>query len=76
MKLKLKEDDVIIMFTDGLTEARRDGDFFGEQRVRDFVKKNKHLSLNQLLRGLIKEANNFAQKKLSDDVLIVGIKKL
>ena len=76
MKLKLKEDDVIIMFTDGLTEARRDGDFFGEQRVRNYVKKNKHLSLNQLLSGLIKEANNFAQKKLSDDILIVGIKKL
>ena len=76
MKLKLKEDDVIIMFTDGLSEARRDGDFFGEQRVRDFVKKNKHLSLNQLLSGLIKEANNFAQKKLNDDILIVGIKKL
>ncbi|HDZ86328.1 MAG TPA: hypothetical protein ENH57_01415, partial [Actinobacteria bacterium] len=76
LKLKLKEDDVIIMFTDGLTEARCDGDFFGEQRVRDFVKKNKHLSLKQLLSGLIKEANNFAQKKLNDDILIVGIKKL
>ena len=76
MELKFKKDDVFIMFTDGLTEARYNGKFFGEKRVREYIKKNNHLSLNQLLKGLIKEARDFTQDNLGDDILIVGIKKL
>ena len=73
--IKLNKGDLMLFFTDGLVEARYNGNLFGEERVRRFVKKNKHLSLNMLIKGLVAEAEKFSHNNLTDDVLVLGIKK-
>jgi len=73
--IKLHKGDLILMYTDGIVEARRQKELFGEERVRQFVKGNRALSLNNLLKSLVKEARTFSQDNLRDDILIVGIKK-
>jgi PAS domain S-box-containing protein len=75
VKIKLEKKDVIVMYTDGLTEARSNGKLFGEEGVRRFILKNNHLNLTKLLKGLVKEARDFSNNNLRDDVLIIGIKK-
>ncbi|HZD59854.1 MAG TPA: GAF domain-containing protein, partial [Anaerolineae bacterium] len=37
-KTTLKKDDVLIAYTDGIIEARNDGDLYGEQRFTKFIK--------------------------------------
>ncbi len=74
-EVRLQEGDLFIMFTDGLTEARYKKELFGEERVRKYIKKNKGLTLNKLVKGLVKEATDFAHGRLPDDFLIVAMKK-
>lgn len=74
-KIKLKKGDTLIMYTDGLIESRFKGDLFGEERARKFIKKNSSLSLLKLIHGLVQNARNFSQNKLTDDILVIGIRK-
>ncbi len=74
-EVKLEKDDLFVMFTDGLTEARYKGELFGEERARKYIKKNKGLTLNKLVKGLVKEATDFAHGKLPDDFLIIAMKR-
>ena len=73
--LKLQKDDLLLIYTDGIVEARRQKELFGEARIAAFTRKNKHLSLEDLLKNLVEEAKQFSQNTLRDDILVVGIKK-
>jgi len=73
--LEIKDDELLIMYTDGLTEVRKENDEFGKERVGEFVKNNKDLSLDQLLEDLIEEARRFSNDNLTDDILVVGLRK-
>jgi len=73
--LTLKPHDLLLIYTDGIVEARRQKELFGEERVAAFVKNNKHLALEALLKNLVEEARIFSQNTLRDDILVVGIKK-
>lgn len=73
--IKLNEGDLLLTYTDGLVEVRQEGELFGEERVRGFIKKNQDLSLEAHLEGLVEEARKFSGDNLTDDVLILGIKK-
>jgi PAS domain S-box-containing protein len=75
MEVRFKAEDTLIMCTDGLTEARYKGALFGEEGLRRFVRKNRHLPLKELIRGLVEEARAFAEGNLTDDVLVIGIRK-
>ncbi|TET52936.1 MAG: PAS domain S-box protein, partial [Actinobacteria bacterium] len=75
-KIKLKKDDMFIMFTDGLIEPRNNGDMFGEERVRKLVKENKNLRIKELLKKIVSEAREFSNYRLTDDILVIGIRKL
>lgn len=73
---KLEKGDGLFMFTDGLVEARKKGELFGEERVRDFIKKNINLSLQEILEGLLQETRKFSGNNLTDDILIIGLRKI
>ena len=69
---QLEGGDRVILFTDGLTEARKDErDFFGLERVIDFVQKHAELSSEELLQGLEGEAMHYTNGALSDDLAIL-----
>jgi len=79
--IKLNKGDLMLFFTDGLVEARYNGNLFGEERVRQYIQKNNRgmacraPTLNQLIKGLVAEAERFSHNNLTDDVLVLGIKK-
>lgn len=69
--------DVLLLYTDGVTEALNEkGEEFGEERMRDSLKRNASKSAQQVIDGLAREVKKFAgRKEQSDDITLIAIKK-
>lgn len=64
----LEEGDKILLFTDGIIEARNeDDDFYEYERLNDFIDKNLELSADQFVEKLIVEINEFCKTRTPDD---------
>jgi len=74
---KVESGDIILIFTDGLTESRnKSGQEFGEERIIDFLRRNFHLSANELLQELKALFQEFtAGVNPFDDTTLVIIKR-
>lgn len=69
--LLLEPGDRIVLFTDGVTEARRGSIFFGEERVRALLEQGK--GVPETARAVLSAVRSFAQGELRDDVAILVI---
>jgi len=69
-EITVKEDDSIIMYSDGITEAQdKEGRYFGEKRFLEAVVSSDSF---QVLENLLKQVNHFSgDSHQSDDVSIV-----
>ncbi|HET9327499.1 MAG TPA: SpoIIE family protein phosphatase [Candidatus Eisenbacteria bacterium] len=67
--------DLVLIYTDGLTEARRADELFGTDRVREVVDQNAHRRAVDLVQALIQAARCFADRPL-DDLTVVVLKQL
>lgn len=70
----LEPGDTVLLFTDGLSEARREGEQFGERRLHDAVCGAPRGSLTGLLTHIELEAVTFAQGQPQDDIALVGLR--
>ena len=66
-------DDNLILYTDGVTEARRDGELFGEERLIATVCRLRHAHPKALAEGLLEAATGFAGE-LKDDLLVLALR--
>ena len=67
----LDVDDTILLYTDGVTEARNGNVFFGEERVRDSVMAGG--TPRELVRRLLTVVRRFVRGDLRDDVALLAI---
>ena len=77
-ELQLEPGDVILQYTDGVTEAKSlDGKFFGEERLLESLnsQKTSEMSVNEILSQLRKSINEFVTTApQSDDITMIGIR--
>jgi phosphoserine phosphatase RsbU/P len=73
----LSEGDLILLYTDGLTEAENpDGEFFGVERLSDIFIQYAHHSPEKIIELLIKHLKQFCQSELfKDDITIMIFKR-
>ncbi len=71
----IDEGDVVLLCTDGLTEARAGEALFGEERVAQFLRRESGAELEALCKDLLSAAQDFATEPLSDDVAILAIRR-
>jgi serine phosphatase RsbU (regulator of sigma subunit) len=64
------------MFTDGLTEARRGLDLFGEERVRELMARESAAPLEARVERLIDAARRHDEHGLRDDVVVVAVERV
>ena len=71
---RLGLDDYLLLYTDGLTEARRDGELFGEDRLLDVLGTGSDLSPEELARYL-RDAVLAWAGELKDDLEILVLRR-
>ncbi|MFI5251036.1 MAG: PP2C family protein-serine/threonine phosphatase [Bacteroidota bacterium] len=73
----MKQGDILLLYTDGVTEARDEaGNFFGENRLNDLLINYKDLSSRDIALQILQEVQVFsAGADYSDDKTLVVIKR-
>jgi sigma-B regulation protein RsbU (phosphoserine phosphatase) len=70
--LHLKSGDMVVMYTDGLVEARNaDKEEFGEERIAEYVKENYEKSTDEFFDGFWEYAKRFTGKFEDDTTLMI-----
>lgn len=76
VEVKLTKGDIVVVHTDGLVEARTGRQLYGQERARDYIRSHKDMELGKLFSSLVEQARQFSKDNLTDDVLILGLRKL
>ena len=66
--------DVLVLYTDGITEARRDGQFFGDDRVERLVGDAGDLTAQELADALVATAVEFQGGTTRDDIAVLVLR--
>ena len=72
-RLPLLCGDTLVLYTDGVTEARRDGELFGEERLVQVVEGLRGGSVDELAQGIADAAQGFGGQ-LRDDLQVVVVR--
>jgi len=74
---KLAPGDTLVLYTDGITEARNSaGEEFGESRLVETLQNSCHLPVESLLRTVVKEVQQFTGGEQQDDITLVVVRSL
>ena len=75
-ELMLEPDDLIVMYTDGVTEAFNPQDEeFGEERLMVFLQKHRNDPVQEIINGLVDEVRSFCgSRPQSDDITLVIVR--
>jgi serine phosphatase RsbU (regulator of sigma subunit) len=65
----------LVLYTDGVVEARRDGELYGDQRLDALLAEGRELSARALAAAVAESAREFAGGDLSDDLAVVVIRR-
>lgn len=74
-ELPLDSGDLLLVYTDGLAEARRGPVLFGEERVATALKRDPGAAPGVLCKTLLEAAVDFADGAITDDVAILAIRR-
>jgi serine phosphatase RsbU (regulator of sigma subunit) len=73
-RARLEPGSVVVLYTDGVVEARRDGDLYGEERLDRLLAEARALPAQELAGEILADCRQFAGGELDDDCAIVCFK--
>ena len=65
----------VVLYTDGVVEARRDGELYGFERLDRVLAENRHLTAGGLAQVVLEDCRAFARGQLADDCAVVVVKR-
>jgi serine phosphatase RsbU (regulator of sigma subunit) len=69
---RLEPDDLLTLYTDGVTEAFDDaGEEFGEERLVDALRRHRDRPPESLLASLVDEVHSFSPHEQNDDITLI-----
>ena len=66
--------DALVLYTDGVTDERRDGEPFGEERLREVLAGLGGASAQPIADGIVEAVADFATGRQRDDVAVLTIR--
>jgi len=72
----LHNGELLFLYTDGVTEARRPEELFGEKRLFDLLAEVGATEPAQLVDSVLRAVTEFTGGRLSDDVAILSLRRL
>ncbi|CUT02560.1 PP2C family protein-serine/threonine phosphatase [Candidatus Chrysopegis kryptomonas] len=77
-RIEFSKGDIIVAFTDGVTEARNsNGEFFGVERLKNIIAQNFEKSSDEICDVVVSEVMNFQKDvEQKDDITLLILKKI
>jgi len=72
-KSKLRKGDILILYTDGIIESRSNGEFYGEDRLIEFIENMKQISASKVQQTIFDQVSDFTGGRLQDDIAVLAI---
>ena len=72
---RLGSGGLLFLYTDGLTEARRDGAFYGDERLVDLLAELAPGDAEAVVEGVVEDVLEFSGGRLVDDLAIMAVKR-
>jgi len=73
VQVKLKEGTGLLLYTDGLTEARRGREFFGQDKILEILQSIEIKQSRDVVDKMLSSAREFANDKFIDDIAILSL---
>jgi serine phosphatase RsbU (regulator of sigma subunit) len=64
----------VVLYTDGVPEARRDGEMYGEERLDELLRRRAGLGPQELAEAILADCQSFAGGELGDDCALVCLR--
>jgi serine phosphatase RsbU (regulator of sigma subunit) len=74
-EIPLDPGDVLLLYTDGLAEARSGEQLFGEERIANTLRRDPGVDPDVLCKSLLEAARDFASEPMTDDVAILAVRR-
>ncbi len=74
-EIPLDQGDLLLLYTDGLAEARAGEQLFGEERVANALRRDPGQPADVLCKTLLEAAREFATEPMTDDVAILAVRR-
>lgn len=74
-EIDLESGDLVLLYTDGLAEARAGDQFFGEERIANILRRDPGVEPDVLCKSLLEAAKDFATEPVDDDTAILAIRR-
>ncbi len=75
-EVTLDAGDLLLLYTDGLAEARSGEQLFGEERIAGVLRRDPGQDTTVLCKSLLDAAHDFAGGPLNDDLAILAIRRV
>jgi sigma-B regulation protein RsbU (phosphoserine phosphatase) len=75
-RIQLEVGDLLFLYTDGLSEARKEDDEYGVDRITQLIRQQSGKHPTELVAAFLKDVNDFADPTLnSDDLSMLAIRR-
>ena len=74
-EIPLQVDDFVLLYTDGLAEARNGDELFGEERIAMAIRRDPGAAPEIMTKALLEAARDFADGLIDDDVAVLAVRR-
>jgi sigma-B regulation protein RsbU (phosphoserine phosphatase) len=75
VRARLEPGNIVVLYTDGVIEARRGSELYGEARLDALLAERRDLAPAQLAQAVLDDCRAFAAGELADDCAVVVVKR-